>query len=96
MIELMAVLAIMGYLQLPTRDAAEYEGFPVPTLMLPPLAVHVMDALAAPLTLLLKVWLVLAVRVGLAGVTADTTTVCGVTVTSTVAASPAALVTVSV
>ena len=30
----LAGLALMGYLQLPTRDAAEYQGFPVPTLML--------------------------------------------------------------
>ena len=45
----------------------------------PPVAVQVMALLNAPLTMLLKAWLVLAVMVGLAGVTALMVTGCGAT-----------------
>ena len=61
-----------------------------------PVVVQMMALLKAPLTVLLKAWLVLAVMVGLAGVTALMDTVCGVTVTDAVAVSPAKLVTVRV
>ena len=61
-----------------------------------PDADQVMELLAAPFTVLLNAWLVLAVMVGLAGVTALTDTVCGVTVVDVVAVSFAALVTVRV
>ena len=69
---------------------------PVAATMVPPVALQVMAGLRAPLTLLVKVWLVLTVRIALAGLMAPTTTVCGVAVTLAVAVSLAALVTVRV
>ena len=69
---------------------------PVAGVMVPPVALQVMALLNAPVTVLLKVWLVLTVMVGLAGLMAVTATVCGVTVAVAVAVSPAALVTVRV
>ena len=87
-----ALVAVM--VTLPAMVGAVHA--PVAGVMVPPVALQVMDALAAPLTVLLKVWLVLAVMVRPDGVIALTATVRGVTVTAAVAVSPAALVTVRV
>ena len=75
---------------LPT--AAGAVQVPVLLLMAPPVADHVIPLVAPPVVKVVNVVVLFTVRVGAAGLTAFTTTVCGVTVTELSTKSPAALV----